>query len=101
MFSVLAEDMQSDGSWVEIVRMTGIVPGLVSVHSVNAQGGARGGGGILDLDDVGARDKLPIVLPHHELGADDGGGDDALQVQGAELPDVDIGTSEYSDLEGN
>ena len=99
MFAVLAENMKSDGSWVEIVRMTGIVPSLVSVHSTDTQSGAGGGGRVLDLDDTGPRHQLPIVFPHHELGTDDGGADDALQVQGAELSDVDIGTSEYSDLE--
>ena len=80
MFAVLAEDMKSDCSWVKIVRMTGIVPSLVSVHSANAQSGAGGGGRVLDLDHAGPRDQLPVVFPHHELGADDGGADDALQV---------------------
>ena len=84
---------------MKIVRVAGIVPGLVSVHSTNAQSGAGGGGRVLDLDDTGPRHQLPIVLPHHELGTDDGGADDALQVQGAELSDVDVWTSEYSDLE--
>ena len=91
--------MKSDGGWVKIVRVTGIVPSLVSVHSTNAQSGTGGGGRVLDLDDAGPRDQLPVVFPHHELGTDDGGGDDALQVQGAELSDVDVGTSEYSDLQ--
>ena len=100
MFPVLAEDMQSDCGWVEIVRVTGIVPSLVSVHSTNAQSGTGGGGRILDLDHTAPRDQLAIVFPHHELGTDDGGADDALQVQGAELSDVDVGTSEYSDLKG-
>ena len=100
MFAVLAEDMKSDGGGAEIVRMTGVVPSLVSVHSTNAQSGTGGGWRVLDLDHAGPRDQLPVVFPHHELGADDGGTDDALQVQGAELSDVDVGTSEYSDLEG-
>ena len=80
MFAVLAEDMESDGGWVKIVRVTGIVPSLVSVHSTNAQSGAGGGWRVLDLDHAGPRDQLPVVFPHHELGADDGGADDALQV---------------------
>ena len=80
VFSVLAEDMESDGGRVKIVRVTGIVPSLVSVHSTNAQSGTGGGGRVLDLDDAGPRDQLPVVFPHHELGADDGGTDDALQV---------------------
>ena len=99
MFPVLAENMKGDGGRVEIVRVTGIVSSLVSVHSTNTQGGAGGGGGVLDLDHAGPRHQLPVVFPHHELGAHDGGADDALQVQGAELSDVDVGTSEYSDLE--
>ena len=99
MFAVLAEDMKSDSGRVEIVRVTGVVPRLVPVHSTNTQSGAGGGGRVLDLDDAGPRHQLPIVFPHHELGTDDGGADDALQVQGAELSDVDVGTSEYSDLE--
>ena len=72
---------------------------MVSVHSTNAQSGTGGGGRVLDLDDAGPRDQLLVVFPQHELGTDDGGGDDALQVQGAELSDVDVGTSEYSDLQ--
>ena len=100
MFAVLAEDMKSDSGRVKIVRVTGVVPSLVSVHSTNAQSGTGGGWRVLDLDHAGPRDQLPVVFPHHELGADDGGADDALQVQGAELSDVDVGTSEYSDLEG-
>ena len=99
MFPVLAEDMKSDGGRVKIVWVTGIVPSLESVHSTNAQSGAGGGGRVLDLDHAGPGHELPVVFPHHELGTDDGGGDDALQVQGAELPDVDVGTSEYSDLQ--
>ena len=99
MFPVLAEDMKSDCGWVKIVRVTGIVPSLVSVHSTNTQRGAGGGGRVLDLDHAAPRHQLAIVFPHHELGTDDGGADDALQVQGAELSDVDVGTSEYSDLE--
>ena len=98
MFAVLAENMKSDGSWVEIVRMTGIVPSLVSVHSTDTQSGAGGGGRVLDLDDTGPRHQLPIVFPHHELGTDDGGADDALQLKGAELPHVNIGPSEYPNL---
>ena len=78
--------------------MTRIVASLVSVNSSNTESGAGGGGRVLDLDDAGPRHQLPIVFPHHELGTDDGGGDDAFQVQGAELSDVDVGTSEYSDL---
>jgi len=101
VFPVLAEDMKSDGGRVKIVWVTGIVPSLESVHSTNAQSGAGGGGRVLDLDDAGPRHQLPIVFPHHELGTDDGGGDDALQMQGAELSDVDVGTSEYSDLGHN
>ena len=80
VFAVLAEDMKSDGGGAEIVRMTGVVPSLVSVHSTNAQSGTGGGWRVLDLDHAGPRDQLPVVFPHHELGADDGGADDALQV---------------------
>ena len=99
MFPVLAENMKGDGGRVEIARVTGIVSSLISVHSTNTQGGAGGGGRVLDLDHAGPRHQLPVVFPHHELGAHDGGTDDALQVEGAELPDVDVGTTEYSDLE--
>ena len=99
VFAVLAEDMKSDSGRVKIVRVTGVVPSLVPVHSTNTESGAGGGGGVLDLDHAGAGDQLPVVFPHHELGADDGGTDDALQVQGAELPHVDVGPTEYSDLE--
>ena len=98
MFTVLAEDMKSDGCRVEIVRVTGVVPRLVPRHSVNPQSRAGGGWRILDLDDTGARHQLPIVLPHNEPGADDGGADDALQLEGAELSHVDVGPSEYPDL---
>ena len=98
MFTVLAEDMKSDGGRVEIVRVTGVVPCLVPRHSVHAQSRAGGGWRILDLDDTGARHQLPIVLPHNEPGADDGGADDALQLKGAELPHVNIGPSEYPNL---
>ena len=98
MFTVLAENMKSNSSWMEIVRMTRIVASLVSVNSSNTESGAGGGGRVLNLDNTGARYQLTIVFPHHELGTDNGGADDALQVQGAELSDVDVGTSEYSDL---
>ena len=99
MLTVLVEDVERDRGWVEIVGMTGVVPGLVSRHSPDMKGRAGGGGRVLDLDDAGTGDQLLVVFPHHELGTDDGGADDALQVQGAELSDVDIGTPEYSDLE--
>ena len=98
MFTVLAEDMKSDGGRVGIVRVTGVVPCLVPRHSVHAQSRAGGGWRILDLDDTGARHQLPIVLPHNEPGADDGGADDALQLQRAVLPHVDVRTPEYSHL---
>ena len=79
--------------------MTGVVTSLISCHSPDMESRAGGGGGVLDLDHAGPRHQLPVVFPHHELGAHDGGTDDALQVEGAELPDVDVGTTEYSDLE--
>ena len=66
MFPVLAENMKGDGGRVEIVRVTGIVSSLISVHSTNTQGGAGGGGGVLDLDHAGPRHQLPVVFPHHE-----------------------------------
>ena len=98
MLTIFAEDMESDPGWVKIVRMTRIVASLVPGHSSNTQGGAGGGGRVLNLDNTRASYQLTIVFPHHELGTDNGGADDALQVQGAELSDVDVGTSEYSDL---
>ena len=98
MLTVLVEDVERDRGWVEIVGMTGVVPSLVSVHSTNAQSGTGGGWRVLDLDHAGPRDQLPVVFPHHELGADDGGADDALQLEGAELPHVDVWPPEYSDL---
>ena len=84
---------------MKIVRVAGVVTGLVAVHSTNAQSGTGGGWRVLDLDHAGPRDQLPVVFPHHELGADDGGADDALQLEGAELPDVDVRTTKYPHLE--
>ena len=52
----------------------------------------------IHLYNTGARHQLPVVLPDHELGADDGGADDALQLQRAVLPHVDVRTPEYSHL---
>ena len=79
--------------------MAGVVPRPRPAHAGDGEGGAGGGGGVLDLDHAGPRHQLPVVFPHHELGAHDGGADDALQVQGAELPDVDVRTTKYPDLE--
>ena len=81
MFPVLAENMESDGGGVEIVWVTGVVASLVPRHSVNPESRTGGGRRVLDLDDAGARNQLPIVFPHHELGTDDGGADDALQLK--------------------
>ena len=97
------------GQWLEGVRRPcwgheewrwrgWVVPSLVSVHSTNAQSGTGGGWRVLDLDHAGPRDQLPVVFPHHELGADDGGADNALQLQRAVLPHVDVRTPEYSHL---
>ena len=79
--------------------MTGVVTSLISCHPPNMESRAGGGGGVLDLDHAGPRDQPLVVFPHHELGADDGGADDALQLEGAELPDVDVRTTKYPDLE--
>ena len=79
--------------------MTGVVTSLISCHSPNMESRAGGGGRVLYLDHAGARDQLLVVFPHHELGADDGGADDALQLEGAELPDVDVRTTKYPHLE--
>ena len=98
MLTVLVEDVERDRGWVEIVGMTGVVPSLVSRHSPDMKGRAGGGGRVLDLDDAGTGNQLLVVFPHHELGAHDGGADDALQLEGAELPHVDVRTSEYPDL---
>ena len=81
MFTVLAENMKSNSSWMEIVRMTRIVASLVSVNSSNTESGAGGGGRVLNLDDTRPRDQVTVVLPHHVLGAHDGGADHTLQLQ--------------------
>ena len=52
----------------------------------------------IHLYNTGARHQLPVVLPDHELGADDGGADNALQLQRAVLAHVDVRTPEYSHL---
>ena len=83
---------------MEIVGVAGVVARLVAGHSPDVEGGAGGGGRVLHLDHTGAGHQLAVVLPHHVLGADDGGADDALQLEGAELPHVDVGPPEYSDL---
>ena len=98
MLTIFAEDMESDPGWVKIVRMTRIVASLVPGHSSNTQGGAGGGGRVLHLDHAGARDQVPVVLPHHVLGAHDGGADDALQLQRAVLLDVDVWAPKYPHL---
>ena len=99
MLTIFAEDMESDPGWVKIVRMTRIVASLVPGHSSNTQGGAGGGGRVLHLDHAGARDQVPVVLPHHVLGAHDGGADHTLQLQGAVLLHIDVRTSKYSHLQ--
>ena len=98
MLPVLAEHVERDGGGVEIVGVAGVVARLVAGHSPDVEGGAGGGGRVLHLDHTGAGHQLAVVLPHHVLGADDGGADDALQLEGAELPHVDVGPPEYSDL---
>ena len=96
--------------------MAGVVPRPRPAHAGDGEGGAGGGGGVLHLYyilyyilllyyyynihlyNTGARHQLPVVLPDHELGADDGGADNALQLQRAVLPHVDVRTPEYSHL---
>ena len=97
--------------------MAGVVPRPRPAHAGDGEGGAGGGGGVLHLYyilyyilllyyhysyihlyNTGARHQLAVVLPDHELGADDGGADDALQLQRAVLPHVDVRTPEYSHL---
>ena len=98
VLSVLAEDVQTDPGGVEVVRMTGVVARLVAGHAPDAQGGAGGGGRVLDLDHARPRHQLAVVLPHHVLGAHDGGADDALQLQRAVLLHVDVWAPEYPHL---
>lgn len=98
MLAVLAEDVEADPGWVEVVRVTGVVARLEAGHAPDAEGGAGGGGRVLDLDHRSPRHQLPIVLPHHVLGAHDGGADDALQLQRAVLLDVDVWAPEYPHL---
>ena len=98
VLTIFAEDMESDPGRMKIVWMTRIVASLVPGHSSNTQGGAGGGGGVLDLDDAGAGDQVTVVLPHHVLGAHDGGADHTLQLQGTVLLHVDVRTSKYPHL---
>ena len=109
----------SSPGWVEVVWVAGVVPRPRPAHAGDGEGGAGGGGGVLHLYyilyiilyillllyyynihlyNTGARHQLPVVLPDHELGADDGGADNALQLQRAVLPHVDVRTPEYSHL---
>ena len=68
-------------------------------HAPNAEGGAGGGGRVLDLDHTCPRHQLPIVLPDHILGADNGGADDALQLQRAVLLHIDVWAPKYPHLQ--
>ena len=100
---------------VEVVGVAGVVPRPRPAHAGDGEGGAGGGGGVLHLYyiitiilyyynyyihlyNTGARHQLAVVLPDHELGADDGGADHALQLQRAVLSHVDVRTPEYSHL---
>ena len=98
MLTIFAEDMESDPGRMKIVRMTRIVASLVSGHSSNTQGGAGGGGRVLNLDDTRPGDQVTVVLPHHVLGAHDGGADHTLQLQRTVLLHIDVRTSKYSHL---
>ena len=98
MLTIFAEDMESDPGWMKIIWMTRIVASLVSGHSSNTQGGAGGGGRVLHLDHAGAGDQVTVVLPHHVLGAHDGGADHTLQLQGTVLLHIDVRASKYSHL---
>ena len=100
MLTVLVEDVERDRGWVEIVGMTGVVPSLVSRHSPDMKGRAGGGGRVLDLDDAGTGNQLLVVFPHHELGAHDGGADDALQLEGGPGVDQEAGAAQDVHLQG-
>ena len=96
--TIFVENMQSDPGRVEVVWMAGVVARHVPGHCWHAEGGAGGGLGVLDLDDTGPRHQLPIVLPDHEPGTDNGGGDDTLQLQTRVLPHIDVRPTEYPHL---
>ena len=99
VLAVLAEDVEADPGRVEVVGVTGVVARLVASHAPDAEGGAGGGGRVLDLDHTRPRHQLPVVLPHHVLGAHDGGADHALQLQGTVLLHINVRPPEYPHLE--